>query len=478
MHAPRTSRTRSIVACLVVLAGARVALAAAQERPVERPIDEVLSEYVAAGLAGNLALQRENFSVEQSLAALQEARGRYLPAASLEMRASRASGGRTIELPLGDLLNPVYSTLNDLLAAQGQPPAFGTIQNTEFRFLREKEQQTFVRVTQPLYAPAISAGVDARSAQADAQRATRETVARTLVRDIRVGYHQWMSSREGLAIVDASRELLAENLRVSRSLHDNGRVTRDQVLRAQAELLDVEQQRVEAANRVDITRSYFNFLLNRPLEAPVEPAVLPTLLSPNLAALEQLQRRAVQERSELRQLAAGADAARAEVDAARARFKPVVALAVESGIQGEEFSTGPDDDYSIASLTFSWSLFNGNQDRARLAQARLAARSLEVQHEASVSRIALEVEQAHGNAQAALRAVTTAEARQEAAREAFKIAARKRDAGTISQVEFLDARTTLTGAELNYTLTRFELLSRLAELDFARGTPAPAEVAK
>jgi outer membrane protein len=478
MSTTRLSPAQTAVACLVVLAGAPVAPVAAQQPPAQRPIADVLAEYVAAGLAGNLALQREDFSVEQSLAALREARGRYFPAASFELRASRASGGRTIELRLGELLNPVYSTLNDLLVAQGQPPAFGAIENTEFRFLREQEQQTYVRVTQPLYAPAITAGVNARSALADAQRATRDTVARTLVRDIRVAYHQWMSSREGLAIVNASRELLSENLRVSRSLHDNGRVTRDQVLRAEAELLDVEQQRVEAANRVDIARSYFNFLLNRPLETPMEPALLPATLAPNIAALEQLQHRAVQERPELRQLAAGAEAARAEVDAARARFKPVVALAVESGIQGEEFGTGPDDDYSIASLTFSWSLFNGNQDRARLAQARLAARSLDVQQEESARRIALEVEQAHGNARAALRAVSTAEARQQAAREAFKIAARKRDAGTISQVEFLDARTALTSAELNFTLTRFDLLTRLAELEFALGTPAPAQVAR
>src|SRR5687767_11087573 len=100
--------------------------------PALRPIDELLDEYVSQALDGNLALQRQELSVEQSLAALDEARGQYLPQASLESRFSRAEGGRTISLPLGNLLNPVYATLNELLVSQGRTPAFGSVDNAEF----------------------------------------------------------------------------------------------------------------------------------------------------------------------------------------------------------------------------------------------------------------------------------------------------------------------------------------------------------
>ena len=41
----------------------------------------------------------------------------------------------------------------------------------------------------------------------------------------------------------------------------------------------------------------------------------------------------------------------------------------------------------------------------------------------------------------------------------------------ISQVEFLDARTSLTAAELNLNAVRFELLARQADLDYATGAP-------
>jgi len=40
----------------------------------------------------------------------------------------------------------------------------------------------------------------------------------------------------------------------------------------------------------------------------------------------------------------------------------------------------------------------------------------------------------------------------------------------ISQAEFIDARSTLTAADLNLNLTRFDVLAQEAELEYATGT--------
>lgn len=460
-------RARALCGALVLLLVAPPP-AAAQVRSLET----VLEEYVAESLRGNLGLRRTDLSVEQSLRARDEARGRLLPQVSLEARALRAEGGRTISIPVGDLLNPVYASLNELLVAQGQPAAFGSVANQEIRFLREKEQQTYLRLTQPLYAPEISAALKASSARAGAESAARESVARLLVRDVRSAYYRWLQAQQALAVVEASHALLRENLRVNERLHAAGRITRDQVLRAEAELLTVEQQRVEASSALEVARSACNFLLNRPLETPLEAGAVAGDLDSAPPALTVLQRRALEQRAELRQLAASETAAAAELAAARARFKPAIALAIEAGAQGDQYSFDDEEDYTLASLNFSWNLFNGHQDRARTAQARLQARSVALQREEAARQIELEVEQAHANLLAAVSALGAAEARQSAAREGFKIASRRRDAGAISQVEFLDARTALTSAELNFTVTQFASLIRRAELAYALGDPA------
>ena len=65
-------------------------------------------------------------------------------------------------------------------------------------------------------------------------------LARRLKRDITVGYLRWLGSVRNQGIVDASVALLNENLRVNESLFRNGKITQDQVLRARAELLQVD----------------------------------------------------------------------------------------------------------------------------------------------------------------------------------------------------------------------------------------------
>ena len=67
----------------------------------------------------------------------------------------KPDGGRTIDFPVGDLLNPVYETLDQMLVAQGQAPQFPRVQNQSIAFLRDQEQETKLLLEQPLYEPRI-----------------------------------------------------------------------------------------------------------------------------------------------------------------------------------------------------------------------------------------------------------------------------------------------------------------------------------
>ena len=99
-----------------------------------------------------------------------------------------------------------------------------------------------------------------------------------------------------------------------------------------------------------------------------------------------------------------------------------------------------------------------------------AERQLVLRQEEIAQQIRLEVQQSFDRLHTARDSLATAAARAEAARAAFRIASRKRDEGVINQVEFIDARSTLTSAELNHNLTRFNVLARRAELEYATST--------
>ena len=106
-----------------------------------------LDRYISEGIRSNLGLKQKKLDYAVNLSALKEARGLFLPDVSLQARYTVARGGRVISLPVGDLLNPVYSTLNLLTASD----LFPQIENQEFRFYRPREHETKVSLMQPIF---------------------------------------------------------------------------------------------------------------------------------------------------------------------------------------------------------------------------------------------------------------------------------------------------------------------------------------
>ena len=451
-----------------------------QAEAAEGPIDAVVDALVHDALVANLELDAAGAQAAQRLAALDQARARYLPLLDLNARYSAADGGRTIDIPVGDLLNPVYTSLNQLTGQKNFP----TVANQQIPFLRSREQETKLSLTQPLYDARLGAARDASAAQYAASGAARTALAGRIDRDMRRAYYRWLEARARRGILDATLELARANRRVNDSLYANGKITRDLVYRAEADVLEVEQTRLAADNGVRLAQSYVNLIRNSPFDRPVPVAVVddadPGRLRDALArrigepALEPqaLAASAVDHRPELRELDATVAAAAAGERLARAAFRPQLALAVDAGTQGERYGLSADDRYVLASLVLRFNLYAGGGDNAGVAAAHAAGREARDQRGLAEQRIRFEVQQSLDNLEVALASLGTAAKRVEAARGAFRIAERKRDLGQINQAEFVDARRVLTDADLNQNVTRFAALESLADLEYALGARA------
>jgi outer membrane protein TolC len=451
--------------------GPTIQASAALPSTGRRPLATVIDDYVRLTRSSNLRLQGATLDVERSQAALDAARGRFFPETTLGARYTRAEGGREVSLPLAAAFNPVYSTLNELLLADGKPARFGSINDPRFPLQREQEQDTRISIRQALYAPALPAAVRAQRSLLEADEFARVALSQRLQRDVTIGYLDWLRASRGAVIVEASETLLAENLRITESLFRNGKITQDQVLRAKAEWLAVGQQATETRNARDQLQSYVNFMLNRALDTELEDADADVEIRSTAQDLAALREGALENRPEIGQVDRAVRAASARVDLARAARKPTLALGVDGGAQGEQYEFGRGRNFATVSLLLNWTLFDGGTRRAEVREARIVEQQTRNRREEVAQQIQLEVQQALDQLYTSEASLRTAEARAEAVHAAFRIAGRKRDEGVISQVEFLDARTSLTAAELNLNSVRFELLARQAELDYATGAP-------
>jgi outer membrane protein len=177
----------------------------------------------------------------------------------------------------------------------------------------------------------------------------------------------------------------------------------------------------------------------------------------------------VARRPELRQLDAAVQSAGSQLRAAQSAWKPTLALGVDAGTEGSDYGLGRGYNYSTASLVLTWTLFDGGARSAAVAQARVARNQLANRREQAAQQLAMELRASGDNLRTAQSSLATAQARAAAAQAAFTIAAKRRDAGMSSALEYLDARSALTGALLNANQAGCTLLQRQAEAEFARG---------
>lgn len=463
-----------ISSAVLLAAAAALATGARAEFRAAAPV--VAERYVAEAFAQNLALQGRTLDVAQARARLAEVRGAWQPRLDFLARYTVADGGRTIDIPTGDLLNNVYSTLNDYLRSQGQPPTFPQVSNQSIAFLRDHEQETKLRLTQPIWRPEISRGIDAARAAAGGREAQLAAYRRELRLAVLTGYYRYLQAEAAVGIFASTEKLTAEAVRTNRVLLANDKVTEDRVLRAEADDLAVRQQRTEAERDRNSARAYFNFLLNRPLRTAIKRAPDDELRGDAATLLAEAEPEGLtpDRREELLALQRSVQAATANEAAAKARSYPTLSLAVEGGIQGTNYRTGGEANFVQGSLVADFNLWDGRQHRSQREQARIERRKAELALAEAREQLGLQLQQADDEFRAAVAACRAAELRAEAASRAFAIVAQREREGMVNQLSFLDARNELTRAELDRAISRQRLFIAAAGLDRAAAlTPLP-----
>ena len=425
------------------------------QRAPHSPLDALVAE----GLAANPLLRARGIAVRRDDAAVGEARGRFLPSLTANGRASATSGTPN----LGALINPAYAALNQLLGQRAFP--------TDISLTLPQRQEATVRLAQPLFEPRVLEAYRIARAVRASTAADRDAQRRQLAADIQTSYLQYARASRASDLYDQTVPLLDEALRVSERLVAVGKVTPDNVLRARAEQSAVIQQRDAAHQLAIAARQQLNYLTGRALDADL-PLFADSLLGidTRFSAQEDLaaaQRRAQAGREELQQFDHSFDAVQGQRRLARAAFLPSVALAVDYGFQGNAIRVGGNTDFSDASLVVSWNLFNGGQDRARVQQAALDGAQLMARRDDAARGIALQVRVAHDAAAVARTAIGTATDRLSAATRSFELVQRRYAEGLASQLELLDARTSLTTAQLNRLITTYDFYQRVVEFERA-----------
>lgn len=421
---------------------------------------DVLDDYVRQGLDNNLALKQKQSGYEKSLEALREARSLFYPNISINARYTVSEGGRVIDFPVGDLLNPVYATLNALTSST----LFPLIDNQQVRFLRPTEHETKLRIVQPLFSPSIYFNSLIMKELSLAGEADVGQYRRELIAEIRKAYYNAAMANAMVSMLTDTRRLLVENVRVNRKLMENNKVTADYLYRSESELSKFDQELSNAEKDKKIAEAYFNFLLNRPLSDSIiirEPALFPVISQITSGTRES----ALQNREELKKLENYENISNIQLKLNESGKLPNLYVVADYGFQGEKYKFNSESDYIQASAVLSWTLFEGFRNKAKINQSIIQKEMAEQKLAEAKKQIELQVTAALEEVSSSEKGITTAESRLKNAKESYRIIEKKYGEGQSSLIEFIDARTNLTQSEENLIISKFRYLSAFAEFE-------------
>ncbi len=427
-------------------------LALAQIRGVYA--QNVLDNYIQQAFKSNDGLKQQNLQLDKSLYALKEANSLFLPNISLQGSYLRSQGGRTIDFPIGDLLNPVYTTLNHLTSSE----RFPQLQNASIQLNPDNFYDAKFRTALPLINAEIYYNQKIKKELINQQQAAVNVYKRELVKSIKTAYYQYYQAEKAVEIYNSALALVNENIRVNESLLRNGVRNNTALTRSQTEKEKIEAAVTQARNTAKNAKAYFNFLLNRDLAADIE--IDSTLFRSNTAPAEQAR-----EREELVQLKTGIAAYSLAEKMQRSYLIPKLNTFLDLGSQGFDFKYDNKTQYFMWGVNLQWDLFAGGQHKYKTLQAKADVNALQAQYSQTEKALQLQMEQAQNNYNTALANYNSAQKQANLANKYYTDQLKVYKEGQLLYIELVDALNQNTGAQLQLSLAQANVLNALAEIE-------------
>ena len=416
-----------------------------------------LEKYIETGLKNNLVLQEKNISLESAMYALKTANSFFFPSIDLKGDYQSGDGGRSISFPVGDMLNPVYRTLNQLTAGN----AFSDISNVETNFFPQNFYDLKVRTSLPVINSDLIYNRTIRKQQIKMQEYDVEIYKSELTRNIQVAYYNYLSAAKSIAIYDGALSLAGEAKRMNQSLLDNGKSLKAYVLRSESEIQGLEAKRTSALQQLKNAQMYFNFIINinpnEAIDTAYEVSVDQRIVDQYL-----LNEASIANRTELKALDQSASLNQNVLKMNKAYWIPKLNGFLDLGSQAGDFKFNNKSRYYFLGFQLDFPLFSAGKNRIKIKQSELALKKQLINNTYTRNQLQLSAEMARNSLMASYRNYAASIKQLDAATAYNKLIEKGYKEGLNTFIETIDARNQLTTASLQLVINKYQLLAALA----------------
>lgn len=420
--------------------------------------EHALDRYVKQGLDSNLVLIQKDLSMKKAMNGLEVAKSMYLPEITFDLTYSHADGGRSIDLPIGDMLNPVYATLNQLTQSNNFPQ----INNEQINFLPKNYYDAKIRTSVPIINTDIKHNKVVREKMVELTKVETETYKRELVKDIKIAYFNYLSAVQSKEIYENALTLAKEGKRVNEKLLEAGKGLPAYVIRAEAEIAQHESKIAEAEQQIKNAKYYFNSLLNRASDAEIvyesgkERAN--ELEGSNMSVN-------IDGREEIKSLEGNKAIQESLVEMSKQAFVPKLSAFLDLGSQAEGLKINSNSQYYMVGAQLSFPIFQGNRNRLKIQENQIAVAEAQNKIDQAKQQLALSAEVAKNELVAMQKNYESSKVQMEAAATYQRLILRGFNEGVNTYIETIDARSQYTSSQMANNIAAYKLLSAMAKLE-------------
>jgi outer membrane protein TolC len=414
----------------------------------------------------------------------------------------------TRPLSLADALNTaleqnaaILEARNDLEASHGvvvqtravalpQLKATGQYADEELSLLQEIPVPNFsyplphqnwsagIQIVQSIY---LGGRLVAAFRAADATEKQAMAVYETSVADnllnVRLSYYDVLLAAQEIVVHEASVKLLEKELEDQQHRLNAGTVPRFNVLRADVAVANERPNLIQARNNYRIAKNNLANLLGYNLPHEIWEDI-PLDLTDSFDAipyqinLPDAIEKALERRTELEALRKDIELQRLNIVDAKSGFKPSVSVFAGYNWENSEFSTDPSDEYEgwNAGAQLTWNIFDGALTFGKIKQARAQYAKSKTALDDQARQIELQVRTAYSDFIQSRETLDSQVKVQEEAEEALREAKQRAEAGTGTQLDVLDAETSLTQARTTQIQALHDYATARARFERAVGS--------
>ncbi|MBZ0199938.1 MAG: TolC family protein [Ignavibacteriaceae bacterium] len=325
-------------------------------------------------------------------------------------------------------------------------------------------------LSQTIYDPRLGTAITIAKKYNQYSELNSESTEDYVRADVKNAFYGVLLSRKLVDVNEQSYEVAKANYKNTTLLYQQGVSSEYDLLRSQVQLANVEPALIEAKNNYELSKNNLKNLLAIDLATPI-------LVEGNFEvdkisdALLLKSDNILSERNPMLQsLAVQKEILDENIDIEKAAYLPTLKAFGNYNWQAED-NTFKFKDYNWANtitvgLTLSYNIFDGFERKAKIEQAEIDAKRLDVQKIQAEEGLKISLLQSKLKMNEALERINAQKQSVNQAEKALSIAQNRYSNGVGTQLEILDTQNSLTQTRINYERAVYDFL--IAETEWER----------